>query len=113
MRPDLGGSEDQRAVHVSDDVARFFNLLQRLADEDRRGGALPFRISRREVGPDVSGGDGAQQRVGQSVQQYVAIGVPGQTSVVWNQHPADLQWDAGLEFVRIPAKANAWCAKYL
>jgi hypothetical protein len=29
---------------------------------------------------------------------------------MWNQHTTDLQRDAGLELVRIPAKANAGCA---
>ncbi len=90
MRADLRSSEDQSAIHISHHVSRVLDLLAGFADKDRRVCALPFGISRGEVGSDVSRGNCAQQGIGQGVQQYVAVGVSGETAVVWNQHAADL-----------------------
>ena len=74
--------QDQSAVHVAHRVSSLVDQLQRLAHEDRGVGALPLGIAWRKVGPDIAGGDGAQQRIGEGVQQDVAIGVAGESAVM-------------------------------
>ena len=68
VRADLWRGENQSAVHVPDDITGVLNLLQCLAHEHRRVSALPFRITRGKVRPNVSRGDCAEQRVGQGMQ---------------------------------------------
>ena len=50
-------------------------------------GALPLGIAGREVGSDIAGGNGAEQRVGERVQQDVAVGVAGEAAVMRQRTP--------------------------
>ena len=50
---------------------------------------------------------GAQQGVGDGVQQHVAVGVAGEALGVFERESADAQGDAWLEFVRVIAKSDA------
>jgi hypothetical protein len=104
---DLRRGQNQGAVNVPHDVARCFDLLHRLAHEQGRVSALPFRIARRKIRSDVSRGNGPEQRVGQGVKQHISVGMAGKPAMVWNQDAADFQRDAGLELVRVPAEADA------
>src|SRR5581483_3913388 len=69
--------------------------------------AFPLRIRGREQGPDIRRGYGAQQRVGDGVQQNIAIRVPAETPGVIEDYPADLQRNSPLELVRVPAITDA------
>ena len=83
-------------------------LLEREIEEDGGVGVFPARIAGREEAADVAGGHGTQQRVGDGVEQHVAVGVAGQALRVVQRHAADAQGHAGLELVRVIAKTDAY-----
>lgn len=104
---DLGSGENQSAVDVQDTVAGVGDVAHRLLDEDDGVCALPSRIARREEGADVSGGDGAEQGIGQRVQQHVAIGVSSETVGVRDGDSADAKRNSRLKFVRVETVSDS------
>src|SRR2546425_5739305 len=110
MWADFGLSKDQRGVHVRDGVAGSAYAVQSLLQKDDRIGAFPLKIRRREKRADVRGGDSAEQSVSGGVQEDVSVRVATQPFVVRQSHPADLERNAGFEFVRVPAVANSYAA---
>ena len=66
-------------------------LFQGQVEKDGRVGVFPARIAGREEAADIAGGDGAQQRVGNGVQQHVAVGVAGQALGVVKRQSANAQ----------------------
>src|SRR6202011_3000087 len=51
--------------------------------------------------------NGAEQSIGDSVQQDVSVGMAAQAPRMWQGQAANLQRNAPLEFVRVPAVADA------
>ena len=96
---DLGRGQDQRGVDVDDAVAGVLNLFQGKVEKDGGVGVLPAWIAGREEAADVAGGDCAEQRVGNGVQQHVAVGVAGEAFGMIDCQAADLERHAGLECV--------------
>ena len=74
-------------------------IFQRGLQEDAGGRALPAWIAGREEGADIAGGDRAQQRIGDGVQEDVAVGVAGEALGVRDGQAANHQRHAGLEGV--------------
>src|SRR5208282_2480613 len=107
VRADFWGGEDQRGIQVHQCVARGLDALQRLLQKYGGVGVFPLRVGRRKQRSDVGAGDGAEQRVGDGVQQDVAVGMAAEALRVWQSHATDFEWNAGLEFVRVPAVADA------
>ena len=105
MGPDLGRSQDERGVHVGDGVARASHLAQGFFKKDGGIGALPLGIGGRKESSDIAGGDRAQQRIGQRVEQDIAVGMAGQALIVRQKNAADLKGNAGAKLMGIPAKA--------
>jgi hypothetical protein len=99
MWPDLRRGQNQSSVNVSHHISSCFHLRHRLAHKHGRVSAFPLRIARREICADVSCGDGPQQRVGQSVEQHISVGMTGKPAIMRNQDAADFQRDAGPELV--------------
>ena len=79
----------------------------RFPQKHHRVRALPLRIRGRKQRPDIRSPDRSQQRIGDRVQQHVAIGVPAQALAVRQCHTADLERNAALKFMRIPPKPDA------
>lgn len=104
---DLRSGENERGIDIQDAIARVGDVPHRLLDEDDGVRALPSRIARREEGTDVSGGDGAEQRVGQRVQQHIAIRVSGETMGVRNSDAADAKGNSRLKFVRVETVSDS------
>ena len=75
VRSDLRSGEDEAGVEVSDGVAGIVHASQGFAQEDDRIRAFPSGVRRREKRADVGRGHGTEQRVGDGVQQDVAVGV--------------------------------------
>jgi hypothetical protein len=103
----LGRGQHQRGVDVHDAVACVAQLILRKIQKDGGVGVLPARIARREKAADIAGGHGAQQGIGNGMQQHIAVGVAGQALRVVQRQSADAQRDSGLECVRIPTKSDA------
>ncbi len=72
-RRDFGCGQDERGVHVDDAVTGVLDLFEREVEEDGGVGVFPARVVGREEGADVAGSDGAEQGVGDGVQEYVAV----------------------------------------
>src|SRR5580658_5320411 len=98
-RGDLGRGQDQRGVYVYDAIADVLNFFESQVEKDGGVGVLPTRIARREEAADVAGGNSAEERVGNGVQQHVAVGVAGQAFGMIDGQAADLEWHARLECV--------------
>src|SRR5260370_663036 len=86
-----------RTNEIAKAVARLIYQAQRFANEHGGIRALPFGIARWEVSSDIAGGNRAQQRVGQRVQQNIAIGVAGQSAMMRQREAPNLERHAGLE----------------
>jgi hypothetical protein len=76
-------------------------------EKDRRIGAAPLRVRRREMHPDVALADARQQRVGEGMQGRVGIGMTRQAPVVGDTHPAQRHMIAGREGMNVEALADA------
>ena len=105
MRADLGRGQDEGGVHVGNGIARASHLLQRFGYKDGGVGPLPLGIGGRKESSDIARGDRAQQRIGQRVEQDIAIGMAGQALIVRQKNAADLERNAGAKLVGIPTKA--------
>ncbi len=82
-------------------------LFHGQVEEDGRVGVFPARIAGREEAADIAGGYGAEQGVGNGVQQHIAVGVAGQALGVVERESADAQRHAWFESVRVIAKSDA------
>ena len=81
-------------------------LFERQFEKNRRVGVLPARIARRKEAANVACRHRAQQRIGNRVQQHVAIRMSGQALGMFQRHSANSQRHAWLECVRVPAKSD-------
>src|ERR1700730_3113081 len=107
VRANLWGRKNQGRVHIHQRIASRAHPLDRLRQKEGRVGALPARVGRRKEGTNIRCGNRAQQSVGDSVQEDVAVRVPAQSLRMRQGQAANLQRNAPLEFVRIPAVADA------
>ncbi len=107
MGPIFGAVKNKRGIHIHDAKSGVLQLFDGEVEKDGGVGVFPARIARREEAADVAGGHGAQQRVGDGVQQHVAIGVTGKALGMVQCHAADAQRYARLECVRVPAKSDS------
>ena len=107
MRADSWSGQDQRGIQIHEFVAGALDALQRLAKKQGRVGILPLRIGRRKQRSNVGTGDGSKQRVGDRVQQDVAVGMSTETLIMRQSHAADFERNSGLELVRVPTVSDA------
>src|SRR4029077_15573726 len=107
MRADFWSGEDQRGIQVHKFVARGLDALERLMQKHGGVGVFPLRVGRRKQRSNVGTGDGAEQRVGDRVQQDVAVGMAAEAFVVRQSYATALERYSGLEFVRVPTVADA------
>lgn len=105
---DFGSGEHEGGVHIDDAVAGVLNFFEGEVEEDGGIGVFPARVAGRKETADVAGGDGAEQGVGDGVQEHVAVGVSGESFGVGDGEAADFEGHSGLECVRVPAVANAY-----
>ena len=82
MRRDPRRLGDHDGVDVADPPPVLRGEVARALHEDRAVGALPGRVARREMVADRAEARGAEDRVGQRVQQRVPVGVPLEPGVV-------------------------------
>src|SRR5262249_33794609 len=84
MRADSWRLAHDRRVEARDAAAARLHPLDREGEEAIGGGAAPLRIAGREMHPDVALAEGAEDRVDQSMQHHVGIGVAGHAARVRN-----------------------------
>ena len=106
MGGDARGLGQQREIRVHHAPAARGQQLHRMAHELRAGGTAPAWIRIREMLADVAEARRAQQRVGQCVQQYIAIGVCDHSLPVRNPHAPQHHRIAGTEGVHVEATAG-------
>jgi hypothetical protein len=107
VRANFGCRHNQGRIHIDDSIASRSHSLDCLRQETSRVGALPARVRGRKQRANIGGGDPAQQGVRDGVQEHVPVRVPAQPLRIRQGKPANLQRNAALEFVRIPAVADA------
>lgn len=73
---DLGRGQNQAGIKVGHAVTRALHALERFAQEDDGIRAFPFWIRWRKQRTDIGRGDRPEQRVGNGVQQDIAVRVP-------------------------------------
>ena len=103
----LGAARTSVVSMLTMRVAGVLQLFQSQVEKDGGVGVFPARIAGREKAANISRGHGAQQRVGNGVEQHVAVRVAGQSLGMINRHAAKAQGHTGLEFVRVVAKSDA------
>ena len=96
MRADLWLSKNKRRVHIRDRVSRRLNPVQSLAQENGGVSAFPLRVGWRKQGTNIGRGDGAEKRVGDRMQKYIAIGMATQPFGMSQRDSADLRGIPGL-----------------
>src|ERR1700693_6570155 len=102
MRADFWSGEDQRGIQVHEFVARGLDTLQRRKQKHGGVGVFPLRVGRRKQRSNVGTGDGAEQRVGNRVQQDVAVGMAAEAFVVRQGNAADFYGGSGVELWGAP-----------
>ena len=80
MRADLRRGENKRAVDIAHDVAGPSICFSASCTNTAESAPFHFGIARRKVGSDIAGRNRAQQRIGQGVQQDVAVRMAGETA---------------------------------
>ncbi len=74
----LGAARTSVVSTLTIAVARVLQLFKSKVEKNGGVGVFPAWIAGREKAADIARGHGAQQRVGNGVEQHVAIGVAGQ-----------------------------------
>ena len=82
MRPDLWLLANDGAIDMVDQPAGITDRGRRVNQEQIGSGALPLRVGWREMLADVAEPGGAEQRVGDRMEDDVGIAVAGQAAVV-------------------------------
>ena len=82
---------DHGAVYIGDLPALRAYGLRRTGKQHARISALPTRIGVGKMATDVAQRRGAEQGIGDGVQQHIGIRVPEQPCHVVNVHAADHQ----------------------
>ena len=70
----------------------------------------PSRVRGREVLPEVAEPASAEQGVGERMADHVAVGVPGQSGLPFERHPAKEQRPAGVPGVQVDPQTDAYVA---
>ena len=107
MRSKFWGCAQDRHIAVADAAASLDGEIDGIFDELRAVGPGVFRIVIGEQLADVVGADGAQNGVGDRVQDGVAVAVAAQADRVVDADAAQDQRAAFDEPVRIVSHANA------
>lgn len=104
---EFGGFGDDGGIDVDDfsffSGDHFANFFQ----EDSAADVFPLRIGGREVMTDVAATDGAQKRVGDGMEEGVAVGMAGQAHGMGNFDAAKVKFVAFGELVDVVADADA------
>jgi hypothetical protein len=107
MRADLRFRQDQSGIYVGDPESCSRYLLESFGEEDSGIGAFPLWIRWRKVATDIACCYSPEQRVSQSMEQHVTIGMAGEAFSMRQFHAADLQRDVRLKLMGIPAITNS------
>lgn len=82
MRSNLRRFRNDCTIHMIDDCSPGAKEPGRMSQKQRRVGALPARIGRREMFADVAKAGRAQERIGQRMKDDVGIAVAGEPAAV-------------------------------
>src|ERR1700733_3154112 len=101
MRANLWSGQNQAGIAFGNAITRITHPFQRLTQKDNGICTLPPRIGGRKQRSNVRSGNSPQQRVGNSVQQDVTIGMSAETLVVRQSDTANLERNVRVEFMRV------------
>ena len=107
MGTDFGSEKDEGGIQVDDCVTCGFYAGEGFLKKDGGVGILPLRVGGWKERADVGAGDGSEERVGDGVEENVAVGMASETVSVGQGDAADSERDGGLEFVGVPTVADA------
>ena len=93
-------------VQITQPIPLGLHLGIDIAQQDPAVDAFEFHVIIREVAPDITGGNGAEQRVGDSVQHHIAIGVSQQALLIRHLYPPQRAGPFTAKFVYIKAVAD-------
>lgn len=96
---DPGLGQHEGGIKVRDRVASVGDSSQSLPQENRRVGALPFRVRGWEKRANIRRGDGAEQGIGNGVEENVSVGVAAESSGMRQGNAANSQRNTGDELV--------------
>ena len=91
MRGEFGLLGDQRRVDIDRPPAFFSQQRHSTAQQHAAVGTLVARVGVRKVAANIAQRDGAEQRVGNRVQQRIGIGMTEQPGWVRDFHAAKYQ----------------------
>lgn len=104
---EFGAFEDDDGVDVNDAETLLLEEVAREFEKTDGAGIFPAWIGIGEVSADVGEAGGAEECVGDGVNEDVAIGVASGAAVEWDVDAADDEGAAGFEAVEVVAYAGA------
>ena len=106
VRRELRRLRDDGAVNIADAPAFGRHHTANFGQQHAGVRAFEARIGVGEMAANVAQRSRAQQRIGDSVQQHVSIGVAQQAHRMGNMHAANDERTAGHQRVGVPTLAN-------
>jgi hypothetical protein len=98
---------EKGGVHIQDRGLFFFGESGGFGEEEGTCDIFPFRVGVREVGSDIARTEGSENRIGESVEKDIGIGVPFEAPFVGYCDPAKDERASRNERMNIITKANA------
>jgi hypothetical protein len=103
----FGGFSEKGGVHIQDRGLFFLGDSGGFGEEEGTCNIFPLRVGVWEVGSDVARTEGSENRIGESVEKDIGIGVTFEASFVWNGDTAQDKGASRDEGMNIISKANA------
>ena len=104
---DLRPLADDRHVDRSDRTPSLADELGGVSEKLVGGGTPPARIAGWEMHPDIAGADGAEHRVGQSVETDIGVGVTDEARLMRDVDCRRFERDPRAEGVHVEALTDA------
>jgi len=103
----LGGFGQESGVDIEDGGFFFFREAGGFCEEEGTGDIFPFWIGVREVGSDIARTEGSENRICESMEKDIGIGVTFESPFVGNGHAAKDERASRDEGMNIITKANS------
>jgi hypothetical protein len=108
MDEDFRSLQDNRGIEMNDAKLLFPEKSADPLQEQKAGNVLVTPVSIGKVLADVSHCRGAQEGIGQSMQQDVSVGMSLKPQGIRYLDTAEYEFAAGREGVHVVANTNAW-----
>lgn len=107
IRSDLGLFEHEGGVDIHDLEPVLREQVCDVLEQDHAGDSLEAGIAVGKVPPDIPERRGAQESVGDGMEEHIRVGMPFEAAIIRDLHAADDAWSSCNEAVDIVSKSYA------